>query len=106
MASTVRYTGQRNGSIETEAALVYNRAELDRSTANMDESRLNTKVNNAEFLISQSDDPKNDTEVFKEWVTETCLTSEAIHGNENSKYQCPLVYANISFSIVSWLLEL
>ena len=50
MASTVYYMGQRAGSIESEAALVYTRAELDRATANTDEARLNTKVNSLEFL--------------------------------------------------------
>ena len=42
--------------------------------------------------MSQSETPNNTSEEFKEWVKETCMTREAIHGNGNSKYQCPMLY--------------
>ena len=90
--STVHYTGPRDGCIESEAALVFTRAELDKAMANTNEARLNTKVNNPEFLMSQSENPNDTTEDFKKWVEETCLTPEAIHGGGNSKFQCPLIY--------------
>ena len=85
----------RGDKIALTPTHLYYRGDIAKAGPNTDENRIYQAINNAQFFYDHSPAESmanKDLQQIKTQVEKTMMTEEAIHGNVNMKYRCPIPY--------------